>query len=156
MTAEELDSWGRQLGLPGEALTKIASEEGASSEGIEEALNRLENHPAWKAGEIRSPLAFFRGIIRGVQRDRAVAMTTERRPPPPKKAFNPPRLDTADIALGKGRLLALRLFVRGRAQVEVLAVLRESLPELHSDQQRECLKWAIEALPGKAKARGAT
>lgn len=152
MTGLDPEAWS-ELGLPSEALKKIAAEEGASATVAAEAIRRVRGHPAWRTGQVRSPLAFFRGVLRGVQRDQAVAAVVLTPPPAPRVPDPPPPRSKEEVRMGKGRLAALRLIHKGLSPDVAEPVLRRSFPELSPDQIQVCLQWATNTV-SNTKAGG--
>lgn len=66
----------------------IARQEGADPQSVEEALRRMRSHPDVRDGRVRSPGAFFRGVLRGVLLDRYPG--TMRSDPDPDLTPEPP------------------------------------------------------------------
>lgn len=126
------------LGIPPRACEQILREEGASPTDAQEALRRILRHKAYQAGTIRSPGAFFRGVLRRVQDDRQALF---RRPLPPP----PPPLQNAQPAspLGRAYLRAYHLLASGHNSFEVTASLRQNFPDASAELLAEALSWAI-------------
>ena len=81
-----LSTIAQALGLTPRACEKILREETADFADAEETLRRILRHRAYRAGAIRSPGAFFRGVLRRVQDDRAATARLQPATPPPSAA----------------------------------------------------------------------
>ena len=71
------------LGLTPRQLAFIVQDEAASLEQAEEAARRMLQNPQFTSGQLRSPAAFYRGILRRVvaQCPKAVRTAAPARPP---------------------------------------------------------------------------
>jgi hypothetical protein len=101
----------------------IGRQEGATDDDLAEALRRLRLSPRFLAGEVQSPGAFFRGIVRGVLADRAPPPSAATyRPPPPAQSPTPPQ-PPGDRTFGHICLRAMHLFRSGATDADVIATL---------------------------------
>lgn len=103
----------------------IGRQEGATDQDLAEALRRLRQSPRLLAGEVQSPGAFFRGIVRGVIADHESAPAAAK---PPTPVQSPPSAPTADRTFGHICLRALHLFRNGATDADVIAVLVSDFP----------------------------
>lgn len=121
----------------------IARQEGADTETIREAMCRMANSPRLHHGQVHSPGAFFRGIVRGViaDRDASVRARLPDRCPPPKTpatdTLEPPA--APDRTAGRMALRAQRLFAAGAAPSAVSRQLHSEFPNAPSD----LVAWAV-------------
>ena len=127
------------LGIPPRACERILREEGASLTDAQEALRRILRHRAYQTGAIRSPGAFFRGVLRRVLDDRD---SLTRRPPPPP----PPARQRAqpESLLGRAYLRAYHLLASGSRPAAVATALRRDFPEAPPELLAEALSWATD------------
>lgn len=101
----------------------IARQEGADEAVTQEALRRMATNPHVARGELRSPGAFFRGVVRGVIADQTAAHASppddrDTQPLPPKPvpiAATVPSgtVPTSDRTFGHLYLDAVRLLREG-------------------------------------------
>ena len=132
-------------GLRRSQIETIARQEGADADAIREALRRMAGNPRLKQGEVRSPAAFFRGIVRAVIDDREAERLASR-PAPGRRA--PQRTPTPgpanampepDRTAGRMALRAQRLFAGGAKSRAVRQQLRLEFPLASSD----LVSWAL-------------
>ncbi len=124
----------------------IARQEGAGGDVVREALRRMRQNPRVHRGEVRSPAAFYRGIVRGILADREslAADTSGEDPlrlgapqtPPPSP---PPGAGLGERAAGLMSLRARRLFADGATQAAVPQNLRSEFPNAPPD----LVTWAL-------------
>jgi len=100
----------------------IGRQEGATDDDLAEALRRLRHSPRFLAGEVQSPGAFFRGIVRGVLADRAPPPSAATYRPPPAQSPTPSQ-PPGDRTFGHICLRALHLFRTGATDADVIATL---------------------------------
>ncbi len=129
----------RALGISPRACLLILKQEGATPDQAEEALRRILRHPAYRAGAIRSPAAFFRGVLRGVQGDLAVQA---RKPPPLPPASPPPRPNP----LGRIYFRAHQLFLAGSTPDAAALALRQEFPDAPEPLVHDAISWAAASL----------
>ena len=129
----------RTLGIPPRACERILREEEASQTDAHEALRRILRHKAYQTGAIRSPGAFFRGVLRRVQDDRE---TTLRHPPPSP----PPAKQNAQPAspIGRAYLRAYHLLVSGQSSAAAATALRQDFPDASAELLDQALSWAAD------------
>ena len=129
----------RILGIPSQACERILQEEEASQADAQEALRRILRHKAYQTGAIRSPAAFFRGVLRRVRDDRE---TAERRPPPSP----PPAKQNAQPAspLGRAYLRAFHLLASGQGRAAAATALQQDFPDAPADLLDQALSWAAD------------
>ena len=127
------------LGIPPRACELILEEERASLADAEEALRRILRHKAYQTGAIRSPGAFFRGVLRRVRDDRESA---ERRPPPSP----PPAKQNAQPAspFGRAYLRAYHLLASGQSRANVATALDQDFPDASRELLDQALSWAAD------------
>ncbi len=127
----------RALGIPSRACERILREEDASEADAQEALRRVLRHKAHQTGAIRSPGAFFRGVLRRVRDDRE---TASRRPPPSP----PPAKQNAQPAspLGRAYLRAYHLLASGQSRAAVATALHQDFPDASAELLDQALSWA--------------
>ena len=127
------------LGIPSRACERILREEAASQADAQEALRRILRHTAYQTGAIRSPGAFFRGVLRRVRDDRE---TTSRRPPPSP----PPAKQNAQPAspLGRAYLRAYHLLASGHGRTAVATALQQDFPDASAKLLDQALSWAAD------------
>ena len=126
-------------------IAMIARQEGADGEAVREALRRMGDNPRVRRGEVRSPAAFFRGIVRGVLADHELAGAAT-------SGANPSRLDTrramaspppdAGVAEREAGRLALRarhLFADGADHASACQTLKAEFPNAPPD----LVSWAL-------------
>jgi len=137
--AEALATIAQALGVTPRACEKILREEQASLADAQEALRRIVCHRAYRSGAIRSPGAFFRGVLRRVQDDRAATVRLQPAPAPP-----PAAKQSAQPAspLGRAYLRAYHLLASGTSHSKAFAVLRQDFPEAPADLLDLALTWA--------------
>lgn len=127
------------LGIAPRACRKILVEEAATAAEAEEALRRIRRHRAYLAGTIRSPGAFFRGVLRRVQDDGAVSRPAA--PPPlPKEPANKNAQPASP--LGRAYLRAYHLLAEGADPATVATVLHRDFPDASADFLAHTLSWA--------------
>lgn len=127
------------LGIPPRACEQILREEEASPTDAQEALRRILRHKAYQAGAIRSPGAFFRGVLRRVRDDRETLSRRPQAPPAP-----PPQQNAQPTSpLGRAYLRAYHLLASGHNSFEVAAYLRQDFPDASPELLAEALSWAI-------------
>ncbi len=128
----------RALGIPLRACERILQEEGAVPADAQEALRRILRHKAYQTGAIRSPGAFFRGVLRRVRDDRE---TASRRPPSP-----PPAKQTAQTAspLGRAYLRAYHLLASGHSPAAAAGLLHQDFPDAPAELLTTALAWAAD------------
>lgn len=130
-------------------IASIARQEGANPDVVEEALRRMRENPHVRRGEVRSPGAFFRGIIRGVQADRAM-LVSQAAPPTSSQggssAVVAPRGRTceetatpADRTASRMALRARSLFAAGDHDEAVRDQLCHEFPQAPPD----LVAWAV-------------
>ena len=127
----------RTLGIPSRACERILRDEEASQADAQEALRRILRHKAYQTGAIRSPGAFFRGVLRRVRDDRE---TAERRPlpsPPPAKQNAQPA-----SPLGRAYLRAYHLLASGQNSAAAATALRQDFPDASAELLAQALSWA--------------
>jgi len=109
----------------------IGRQEGATDQDLAEALRRLRANPRFLAGEVQSPGAFLRGIVRGVLADRTPAPAPVSKPPPPPQPPlpPPPPPSPSDRIFGHICLRALHLFRTGATDADVIATLVRQFPD---------------------------
>ncbi len=127
------------LGISPRACVRILKQEGATPAQAEEALRRILRHPAYRTGAIRSPAAFFRGVLRGVQDDYA-AQT--RKPPPLPPASPSPRPNP----LGRIYFRAHQLLLAGSTPDAVALALRQAFPDAPEPLVHDAISWAAASL----------
>lgn len=112
----------RTLGIPSRVCERILREEEAS-----------------QTGAIRSPGAFFRGVLRRVRDDRE---TASRRPPPSP----PPAKQNAHPAspLGRAYLRAHHLIASGQSSAAAATALRQDFPDASAELLAQALSWAAD------------
>lgn len=120
-------------------IQAIARQEGADTETIREAVRRMGESPRLHHGEVHSPGAFFRGIVRGVIADRNAAYDTRRALRPTPSADPPEAPVGPDRIAGRMALRAQRLFAAGAEQTAVCAQLQTEFPHASSD----LVAWAV-------------
>lgn len=127
-------------------IAMIARQEGADGDVVREALRRMGHNPRVRDGEVQSPAAFFRGILRGVLADReppapgisgegSLRLAAPQTPPPSP----PPDADLGRREAGLMSLRARRLFADGADQATVLRNLTAEFPSAPQD----LLTWAL-------------
>ncbi len=126
------------LGISPRACALILKQEGATPAQAEEALRRILRHPVNRAGAIRSPAAFFRGVLRGVQDDLA-AQT--RNPPPLPPASPPPHPNP----LGRIYFRAYQILAGSTPAAAALA-LRQEFPDAPEPLVHDAISWAAASL----------
>ncbi len=127
------------LGIPLRAYERILQEEGASQADAQETMRRILRHKAFQTGAIRSPGAFFRGVLRRVRDDRE---TTSRRPspsPPPAKQNTQPA-----SPLGRAYLRAYHLLASGQNPAAAAGALRQDFPDASTELLAVVLSWAVD------------
>jgi hypothetical protein len=129
----------KALGLPPRACERIVKEEGATPEDAEEALRRILRHRAYLSHSIRSPGAFFRGVLRGVLDDRAAQA---RKPPPLPPAPPSPRPDPH----GRAYFRAYQLLAAGSTPGRAAAALRQEFPGAPQNLIHDAIAWADSVL----------
>ncbi len=136
---ETLSTIAQALGLAPRACERILREEMAGLTEAQEALRRILRHRAYRAGAIRSPGAFFRGVLRRVQDDRAPAEH-----PRPAPAQPSPAKQSAQPAspLGRAYLRAYHLLASGASPSDASAALRQDFPDAPADLLDQALTWA--------------
>jgi hypothetical protein len=115
------------LGLDPAQLRAIGRQEGATADDLEEALRRMRNNPRVLRGEVHSPGAFFRGILRGVLADRSTTRPAPPRPVPPA-ASPTPLPPPVDRTFGRMCLRAYHLSQTGADTPTVIAHLLHEFP----------------------------
>lgn len=124
-TSPEISDLAKALGIPPRALARILLDEGATTKDAEEALRRILKHRAYITKSIRSPGAFFRGVLRNVHDDHAAPpRCPTAASPPPSGVNNPP-----PSSFGRAYLRALRLLADGCDTLEALGILQRDFPE---------------------------
>lgn len=120
-------------------IAAIARQENADDAVIREALRRMEESPRWRLGEVRSPGAFFRGIVRAVIDDGGAEGHAHRGPPvmPSIKPIEAPT--EPDRTAGRMALRARRLFAAGAGQGAARDQLRREFPNASPD----LVAWAL-------------
>ncbi len=129
----------RALGIPPRACERILKEEGATPEDAEEALRRILRHRTYLSSSIRSPGAFFRGVLRGIRDDHA-ALT--RKPPALLPASPPPRPNP----LGRVYFRAHQLLLAGTAHDAATLALRREFPDAPETLVHDAISWAAASL----------
>ncbi|MHB1766178.1 MAG: hypothetical protein ACYCS1_11815 [Gammaproteobacteria bacterium] len=124
----------------------IARQEGADADIVTEAVRRMNRNPRLQQGKVRSPAAFFRGIVRGALADQAASPL---RPLPPQHQLTPflptsssdlPQSPTAlDRTPGHMALRAHSLFSAGTDEHIVRRLLHTEFPSAPAD----LVAWAI-------------
>jgi hypothetical protein len=124
-------------GLTDTQVRAIGRQEGATDDDLAEALRRLRHSPRFLAGEVHSPGAFLRGIVRGVLADRAPPPSAATYRPPPQSQSPTPPAPAGDRTFGRICLRALHLFRAGAMDADVIATLVaefQAVPILHLTQ----------------------
>jgi hypothetical protein len=134
----------KALGIPPRACERIIKEEGATPEDAEEALRRILRHRAYLSHAIRSPGAFFRGVLRGVRDDRA-AQT--RKPPPLPTAPELPHPEPH----GRAYFRAYQLLSTGSTRDRASDALRQEFPAAPRSLFDDALDWAASTLQRRAE-----
>jgi len=123
-------------GLTDAQVRMIGRQEGATDDALAEALRRLGRSPRFLSGEVHSPGAFFRGIVRGVLADHAPPQSAvAARPPLPAQSPRPAQ--AADRTFGQICLRAMHLFRTGATDAAVIATLVcefQAVPMVHLAQ----------------------
>lgn len=93
----------------------IARQEGADEGTVAEALRRMQQNAQFRQGEVRSPAAFFRGIVRGVLADKESGSPPS--VPAPALRFSRPALPSPkpDSAIKPADRMASRMALRARS-----------------------------------------
>ena len=124
-------------------IALIARQEGADQTVVHEALRRMEQNPRVLRGEVTSPAAFFRGIVRGVLADQQTsgrpAAATHSPTQLPAGPPSPPRHALADRIAGRMALRAKNLFAAGHHRAAVAALLAAEFP----DASPATVTWAV-------------
>lgn len=100
-------------------IAMIARQEGEDADVVREALRRMGDNPRVRCGEVRSPAAFFRGIVRGVLADHEPPAAATSGAVPPRLGARdampspPPDASVAERVAGRMALRARRLFADG-------------------------------------------
>lgn len=122
------------LPLTRKQIAAIARQESADAAVIHEALRRMGENPRLRMGEVRSPGAFFRGIVRAVIDDPSVTPPV-RRPGPDRSAAlpSPPTKPVGvpaepDRTPGRMALRARRMFADGAGEGDVGNLLHQEFP----------------------------
>ena len=136
---ETLSTIAQALDLAPRACAQILREETAGLADAQEALRRILRHRAYRAGAIRSPGAFFRGVLRRVQDDRAAA----KRPwPAPAQPSTAKQSAQPASPLGRAYLRAYHLLASGTNPADASAALRQEFPDAAADLLDRALTWA--------------
>ena len=138
---ETLSTIAQALGLTPRACEKILREETADLADAQEALRRIARHTAYRTGAIRSPGAFFRGVLRRVQDDRAAAVRPRPMPLPPSAAKQNAQPTSP---LGRAYLRAYHLLASGTSPSDASAALRQDFPDAPVDLLDRALTWATD------------
>jgi len=129
----------RTLGIPSQACERILCEEEASQADAQEALRRILRHKAYQTGAIRSPGAFFRGVLRRVLDDRKTAARRPPLSPPPAKQNAQPA-----SPLGRAYLRAYHLLASGQNSAAAATALRQDFPDASAELLAQALSWAAD------------
>ena len=135
------------LALTRTQIDTIARQEGADDATVREALRRMSANPSLRHGEVRSPGAFFRGIVRAVIEDRAAESHVRRLdpcrrapPPTPSASIGPAEAPVEpDRTAGRMALRARQLLSAGAAEGAVRDQLHLEFPLASSD----LVAWAL-------------
>ena len=127
------------LGIPPRACERILNQEGATPEDAEEALRRILRHRAYLSSSIRSPGAFFRGVLRGVRDDHSAQAC---KPPPLPAASPPPRPNP----LGRIYFRAHQLLLAGSTPHAADLALRQEFPAAPEPLVHDAISWAAASL----------
>ena len=129
----------KALGIPPRACERIVRQEAATPQDAEEALRRVLRHRAYLSRSIRSPGAFFRGVLRGVLDDRQACNRT----PPPLPPVPPsPRPDP----LGRAYFRAHQLLAAGFDCDRAATALRQEFPGAPQNLIQDAIAWAASVL----------
>jgi hypothetical protein len=121
-------------------IALIAKQEGADRAAIGEALRRMAANPRVRRGEVRSPAAFFRGIVRGVLADQNRPSQAQAPKPPPQTTTVPLAPPPArDRTPGRMVLRAADLLRDGATLDTVRRALRDEFPNAPAD----LVEWAV-------------
>lgn len=129
----------RTLGIPSHACERILREEEASQADAQEALRRILRHKAYQTGAIRSPGAFFRGVLRRVRDDRETAARRAPSSPSPAKQNAQPA-----SPLGRAYLRAYHLLISGQTHAAVATALQQDFPDASAELLDQALSWAAD------------
>lgn len=135
-------------------IDRIAQQEAADEATVAEALRRMQQNPQFRQGEVRSPAAFFRGIVRGVLADKESGGSGESGSPAsvpvPALALHlsPPALPPPkpDQAIRPADRLASRMALRARslfAQGHDAKTVRDSLLREFPSASPSLVAWAV-------------
>ena len=119
-------------------IAVIARQEGADGDVVREALRRMATNRRVCRGEVHSPPAFFRGIVRGVLADRQTPAATVCREGSPRPNLLPSTASQPDEGLteraaSRMALRARRLFADGADHAAVSRQLKAEFPSAPSD-----------------------
>lgn len=104
--------------LSQDKIDGIARQEGADEGTVAEALRRMQQNAQFRQGEVRSPAAFFRGIVRGVLADErgGGSGSTSSVPAPARRLSRPvPPSPKPDSAIQPADRMASRMALRARS-----------------------------------------
>ncbi len=127
------------LGITPRACRKILEEEEATPVQAEEALRRIQRHRAYLTCTIRSPGAFFSGVLRRVQDDGAAPRPAT---PPPLRQEPANNNARPTSPLGRAYLHAYHLLAQVTDPATAAATLHRELPEDSADFLTQALAWA--------------